>query len=245
MGDIPKIGLGTWALRGAKGQRAIEEALKLGYRHLDTADYYKNHDIVAAAIKKSELPREEIFIVTKIMPPFSSQKILSAGPRFLEELKTDYLDLLLVHWPDSNPVEEVLVSFQKLKDKGVTKKIGVSNFNLTQVKKAVSGGFPIYNHQFEIYPGNLDHKLLDYCLNKGITVTAYSPFAQGRVLNHSKIKELSDEASISPAQLILAWLMQKGIVVIPKASSRDHLQENFQADKVILPRDIIKKLDNF
>ena len=245
MNDIPQIGLGTWNLRGKNGQEAIKTALEIGYRHIDTADYYHNHDIVGGAIKRSGIKRDEIYVVSKIMPPLTPQKIDEAGPRFLKELQTDYIDLLLVHWPDSNPIGEVLTNFENLKEKGITKKIGVSNFSFGQIKEAISQRHDINNLQIEIFPGNFDQKLINYCQSKKITVTAYSPFAQGRLINNPKIKKISKEASVNPAQLILAWLLGKGIIVIPKASSREHLMENFQADKVKLSREIIEKLDDF
>jgi|SRR3989304_6721534 len=245
MNNIPQIGLGTWNLRGKSGQEAIEKALEIGYRQIDTADYYQNHDIVGNAIKRSGIGREEIFLVSKIKPPLTSQKIDEAGPRFLKELQVDYLDLLLVHWPDSNPINEVLTNFEKLREKGITKKIGVSNFSLKQIEEAISERFDIYNHQFEIFPGNFDQKLINYCQRKKITVTAYSPLNKGRMIKNPNIKKIAEAASVNPAQLILAWLLGKGIIVIPKAESYEHLLENFQADKVKLSREIIKALDDF
>jgi 2,5-diketo-D-gluconate reductase B len=245
MDTIPQFGLGTWRLRGMEGQKAVENALEIGYRHIDTADYYQNHDIVGRAIKNSGLKREDIYLVTKIMPPLTSNKIAQAGPRFLKELQVDYIDLLLVHWPDSNPITEVLENFQKLQNAGITKKIGVSNFSLSQMKEGTIKGFDIYNHQFEIYPGNFDKKLVSYCQNNNIGITSYSPFAQGRMFKDQKIIKLAEEVGIKPSPMILSWLLSKNIVVIPKATGREHLMENFEAQNTKLPQETIAKLDNF
>lgn len=245
MNDFPQIGLGTWKLRGKAGQEAIEKALEIGYRHIDTADYYQNHDIVGEAVKNSGLKRQDLFIVTKIMPLLSPQRISDAGQRFLEELQIDFIDLLLVHWPDSNPINVVLANFRKLQEKGITKKIGVSNFSLTQMEEAISGGFDIYNHQFEIFPGKFNEELVSYCQRQKVRVTAYSPFDQGRLIKNPNIKRISEEARVSSAQVILSWLLGKGIVVIPKASKIGHLSENFLSDKVKLSREVVKALDNF
>jgi diketogulonate reductase-like aldo/keto reductase len=243
--EIPKIGLGTWKLQGTHGQNSIETALEIGYRHLDTAIWYHNHDIVGNALKSSGVDREEIFLVTKIPPPLTRDNILRKGENLLRELQVAYVDLLLVHWPDNNPVTEVLESFRKLKEQGVTRRIGVSNFDIVQMEAAVDAGFEIYNHQIELFPGNFDSEMVNFCKQHNITVTAYSPLKEGGLANNQKLAELSDKLMITPAQLILAWLIAKGTIVIPKASSREHLQENFDAATINLPPDVVKQMDEF
>ena len=232
--EIPQIGLGTWKLTGKDGQEVIEKALEMGYRHIDTADLYRNHREVGQAIKNSGIPREEIFLVTKIFPPLTAGRIQKAGPRFLEELQTDYVDLLLVHWPDLVPTANALENFQKLKEEGVTRHIGVSNFGLNRMKQSVSTGLEIYNNQLEIYPGNVDEELISYCKEEGISVTAYSPLAEGRILNDPRLRKLAEEKNATVAKVILKYLLLKGLIIIPKASSGQHLRENLEASKVEL-----------
>jgi diketogulonate reductase-like aldo/keto reductase len=241
--NIPILGYGTWDVRGSEGQQSIEHALKVGYRHIDTADWYKNHDIVGAAIKASGIPRAEIYLVTKIFPPLGKQKIMRDAKRFLKELDTEYIDLLLIHWPDNTPVMETLEGMQELKEEGIIRNIGVSNFDEQALDEAFSTGIEIINNQIEIYPGHSQKRLVEYCQQNDISVTAYSPLGQAKSLDEPVVKEIAETYGKSPAQVILNWLMAKDIIVIPKASSPEHIEENWESQGWEMEEDDMRKLD--
>ncbi|OGG04840.1 hypothetical protein A2Z33_06050 [Candidatus Gottesmanbacteria bacterium RBG_16_52_11] len=144
-------------------------------------------------------------------------------------MQTDYIDLLLVHWPDDRPVPQVLKDFELLKKAGITRHIGVSNFSIRQMREALASGIVVYNHQFHIYPGSVNRELITYCQDNHVSVTAYSPLDEGRVVNDRKLSEAARQQGITPARAALKQLLALGLIVIPKASKREHLEENFAA----------------
>lgn len=228
---IPILGLGTWRLNGNIGQKAIEEALFLGYRHIDTADYYGNHEEVGKAVKSSGVKRENIFITTKL-PPHKLRKsgVEENVKRYLKELQTNYIDLLLIHWPNPSIDERgALDIFDKLKRKGIIKTYGVSNFNMQRLKRALNGGYKIRVNQVKYNPTNFDDNLKEFCDKNKVVVTAYTPLGKGADFNLPAVKELSEKYSKTPAQIILNWIISKGIVAIPKAEKKQHLEENLGA----------------
>lgn len=227
--NIPIIGFGTWDLRGKEGQEAIKFALKTGYRHIDTADYYGNHIEVGKAIKNSGIKREEIYLVTKIMPPnLGRDDVLSSVDRFLVEFNTDYIDLLLIHWPGSTPVKETLEAMADAQEKGLVKHLGVSNFEIHHLKEAFETGVTIINNQIDYHPTETPDELVEFCKENDLTVTAYSPLGEGRDLNIKRVQELAIKYDKTPAQVILKWLLQKGFIVIPRSANKDHIKENFE-----------------
>lgn len=227
--EIPVIGFGTWTLKGKKAQKAVECALSVGYRHIDTADYYRNHAQVAAAIKNSGIAREDLFITTKAWRSDLHKKdVISAGHRFLDELKTDYIDLLLVHWPNPRiPIQETMEGFSALKEDGIIKAIGVSNFSVSQMKEALATGAEITNNQIEYHPHENPEELRKYCQENGVSVTAYSPLGKGAALKIGLVQDLAGKYDKTPAQIILRWLLQKNLIVIPRSTDPQHIEENF------------------
>jgi 2,5-diketo-D-gluconate reductase B len=240
---MPVMGFGTWALRGDSGRKAIEEALALGYRHLDTADWYHNHQQVGEAMKAFG-KRDEIYLVTKVYPPhLGYDTVINDTHQFLEELQTDTIDLLLIHWPGSTPVEETLRAMQTLQSEGVVRSMGISNFEGRQLDEVFALDFPIVNNQVEINTRVYPAETINTCQQKGVTVTAYSPLGEGGLLRNVKLVELAQTEAITTAQLVLAHLMTKNLVVIPRSGNLDHIKDNWNAIHVQLSDNTLKNMD--
>lgn len=231
--NIPPLGFGTWKITGDLAYRSVSTALETGYRHIDTADRYGNHAEVGKAIADSGIKREELFLTTKTFyDELAREKVLANGKRFLNELQTDYLDLMLIHWPNKNvPIDETLGALAELKNKGVIKHIGVSNFTIHHLKDALNARIEIYNNQVELHPTFNQIELVDFCNSKNIKVTAYSPLGMGDELQNETVIELSKKYSVSPAQVILNWIMARGIVAIPKSTNSENIRDNFNSLK--------------
>lgn len=229
--DIPSLGFGTWNLGGEVCYKAVSSALEIGYRHIDTADRYENHREVGKAINNFGIKRNDFFLTTKTFyDELTHDKVLANGQRFLEELKIDYIDLLLIHWPNKAvPIEETLGAMQELKDKGITKHIGVSNFTIHHLEDALKTGVDLYNNQVELHPSFNQKELVDFCDSNNIKVTAYSPLGMGEELHNESVLELSKKYSVSPAQVILNWIMGRGIAAIPKSTNPENIRANFNS----------------
>lgn len=230
--QIPLLGFGTWRLTGDEGRAAIRKALEVGYCHIDTADDYGNHRQIAEVIRKSNVWREEIFITTKVWwTHLTREQIFEDVKRFLKELGTNYIDLLLAHFPNPNvDIGETLDAFNELYKEGVVHSIGVSNFMIKHLKAALETGFPIHNNQIEIHPLWYDQKLIEFCQKYNITVTAYSALAQGRAVELDYIQEIAQKyRGASPAQVVLNWLMSKNIVALTKSRDPDQITDSFNA----------------
>ncbi|MCL4366827.1 aldo/keto reductase [Patescibacteria group bacterium] len=234
--EIPILGLGTWQLSGSECQSAVEEALKIGYRHIDSADGYGNHQELAAAIKNSGLKRDELFITSKIPAiHLEHQEVLDSAHRYLEELQTNYLNLLLIHWPNSSiPIKDTLSAFAQLKDEGVIRAIGVSNFTIPRLEEALATNVEITNNQVEFHPSLNQADLKEFCDQHQIVVTAYSPVGRGEDLDLPVILELAKKYEKTPSQIVLNWLISQDIVAIPKSANPKHIQENFASTEFAL-----------
>ncbi|RJR25784.1 aldo/keto reductase [Candidatus Microgenomates bacterium] len=242
---VPALGLGTWNLTGENGKRAVAKALEIGYRHFDTAEAYGNHRIVGEAIAESGIERKEIFITSKV-PSRSLLKeaVIESGKRALDELKTDYLDLFLIHWPNpSVPIKETLSGFSELKEKELIRSIGVSNFGIEELKEALKEGVKIVNNQVELHPSFNQSRLKSYCAEEKIIITAYSPFAQGKDLKLKEINKLSEKYNHPASQIIINWIIQKEMIAIPKSGNEEHLRENFNALEWKLAKEDIDLID--
>lgn len=226
IGVMPAVGLGTWRLAGRECEQTVKIALELGYRHLDTADLYNNHAAVGLAIKG--FPREQLFLVSKLnTTELQPKNILKACQRLLQELDTPYLDLLLIHWPaDDTPAEQTLTAMVELQQQQLIRHLGVSNFMLPQLKEIEKQHFPILTNQIEIHPYLQETALTAYCQKHGMSVTAYRPIQKGEVACEPLLNAIGAHHHKTPVQVVLRWLFQRGIVSIPKASSKAHLQEN-------------------
>jgi 2,5-diketo-D-gluconate reductase B len=243
--EIPVLGAGTWRLKGEAGYRAIREALKIGYRHIDTAEHYENHEAIGRAIAESGIPREEIFITSKVWRDYlRTGQVKSECDRALRELQTDYIDLYLVHWPDrSIPISETLGAMEELRSAGKIRAFGVSNFTAHHIQDAIDVGFTPAVNQVEIHPSFGQPELRAYCKEKGVAVTAYSPLGQGQDLKLPKIVEIASRHGRSPAQVIINWLLARDLIAIPRSENPKYLADNFAALEWKLPEEDLKIID--
>jgi len=240
------LGFGTWKLQGDICEQAVSDALELGFTHFDTADSYANHKRVGDALKKSGIKRETLFLTTKIWyEKLTEIEVFESFKRFQEELQTDYIDLLLVHWPNKNvPIAETLKAMDQLKRGGSVKSIGVSNFNVTHLEEALNTGYEVSLNQVEFHPSLNQNDLKIYCDNKDIKVTAYSPNGQGQDLSIPEIKSLAKKYSCYESQIILAWLRQKGIIAIPKSTKKEHIKANLESLKIKISQAEIEEINS-
>ncbi|OEG63209.1 MAG: oxidoreductase [Halanaerobium sp. MDAL1] len=244
--QMPLLGLGTWKLRNQECIDTVKKALEIGYDHIDTADGYDNHQAVGRGIKESNTDRKELFITSKIKPEkLHYDDIKADTQRFLDELDIEYLDLLLIHWPNKDiPLEESLNALREVKEEGLAKNIGVSNFTINHLKDAIAIDPDLVAvNQVEFHPTLYQKDLLDFCQENEIVLTAYSPLARGEVFENEVIKELAAKYDKSPSKLALKWLIDKDIVAIPKASSREHLEANFDLFDWELPAEARENMD--
>jgi 2,5-diketo-D-gluconate reductase B len=242
--EIPMIGIGTWLQTDKeKCINAIKYSLKIGYRHIDTADIYGNHQYIKEAIEGFD--REELFITTKLWKDFLDPKLVeSQCDKALMQLGLDYLDLYLIHWPDRQAsLDEVYSEMLKLKDKGKVKSVGVSNYTINHLQDLLNQNKKIAVNQIEFHPYLNQDAMLSFCNKHAIAITAYSPLARRKILNDPDIKQIAKKHSKSTAQISLRWLVQKDIIVIPKATSEKNIKENFEIFNFQLDEDDMKKID--
>ncbi|WP_201509148.1 aldo/keto reductase [Psychrobacter alimentarius] len=246
--NIPVLGLGTWQSTGQDCVTVVKKALEMGYEHIDTAQAYGNEKEVGQGIKQSGVARDKFFLTTKIFPDdmkFQPEKLVEAAKRSLEDLDTDYVDLLLLHWPDDRvPLSETIPALCELQKQGLTRHIGVSNFNIADIIEAEKyADVPIVVNQVEFHPFIKQNTLQTFLNNHHILLEAYSPLARGDVFDNDIIKEIADKHNVTPAQISLAWILSdKHRVAIPKTSNPDHLQGNLDAIKVALSAEELDKL---
>lgn len=226
---IPLVGLGTWELRGRACARLVEQALRLGYRHVDTAEMYDNEREVGEAVRASGLSRDEVFITTKIWPShFAPLELERAAKSSLGRMRLDHVDLLLLHWPNPQiPLAETLGALCRVKQAGFTRHIGVSNFTVGLIEEAVKlTTEPLVCDQIEMHPFLDQSKVTAACRAHGLAVIAYSPIARGGAKNDAVLKRIGAAHRKSAAQVSLRWLVQQDIVVIPRTSRIERLSEN-------------------
>lgn len=240
--SVPAIGLGTWRLSGRSGYDAVRTALDLGYRHIDTAEMYGNDTEIGRAIRASGIARETIFLTTKVSPGnLYAAAVTRSAEDSLRRLGLAYVDLLLVHWPSREaPLGETLAAFAALREAGVTRHIGVSNFNVDLLREAVERhGADLLCNQVEYHPYLAQQAVLAAVRRYGMMLTAYAPVAKGRAVGDKALAAIGAKYSKSAAQVSLRWLIdQDGVVAIPKAASRDHLAANLDIfDFTLAPED--------
>ncbi len=238
--QMPTLGLGTWTLNGAEGRRAIEAALDMGYRHIDTAEMYENHETVGEAIAGYD--RAELFVTSKILPDrLHYDEVIASCDAALLQLDTDYLDLYLIHWPNPDvPMPQTFDALQHLVEEGKIRDMGVSNFQPRRLRRALEiTPHPIANNQVEMHPFLYQRELIELCLENDVTVTAYAPLARGAVFEDETLQVIAEKYDRTPGQVSLRWLLHKGCIVIPRSRSEEHLRENMQLfDWELSPTDV-------
>jgi diketogulonate reductase-like aldo/keto reductase len=226
---IPLIGLGTWNLRGSTCVRMVEQALRLGYRHVDTAEMYDNEREVGEGLRASGLARDQVFITTKVWPShFAAGELERAVKDSLARLQLAEVDLLLLHWPNPQiPLHETLGALSKVKRMGLARHIGVSNFTVALIDDAVRlAEEPLVCNQVEVHPFIDQSKVIAACRRQGMATVAYSPVARGGVKSDKLLARIAKAHGKSAAQVSLRFLVQRGIVVIPRTSRIERLSEN-------------------
>ena len=226
--QIPIIGLGTWTLRGRDCARLVEQAIRIGYRHIDTAQMYDNERAVGEGVRASGL-RSEVMVTTKIQPTLLTPRDLERSVKeSLAQLRLDVIDLLLIHWPNPRvPLIETLGAMAKMKREGYARAIGVSNFTvaLLDLANKVSSE-PLVCNQVECHPYLDQDKVIAACRKHGMAMVAYSPIARGEAKGDELLARIGQAHKKTAAQVCLRWLTQQGIVVIPRTSKIERLAEN-------------------
>jgi 2,5-diketo-D-gluconate reductase B len=240
--QIPAIGLGTWQLNGSVGSRITEQALKLGYRHLDCALIYGNEKEVGEGLHASGVKRDDVFITTKVphtelAPPALERAVKQS----LANLRVSDVNLLLIHWPNPQiPLAETMGAMCKMKKEGYARHIGISNFTVALVEEAVKlSSEPIVTNQIEWHPYLDESKVQAACRKHGIAVTAYCPIARGRASGDEVLTRVGKKYGKTAGQVSLRWLVQKGAIVIPRTSKVERLTENMSIfDFELSPQDM-------
>ena len=237
---LPMFGLGTFRLKGEVAVDSVRTGLELGYRLVDTAQIYGNEAEVGQAIAASGVPRDELFITTKVWTEhYAADKLIPSLKESLRKLRTDRLDLTLIHWPSPGnavPVAEFMGALAEARRQGLTGLIGVSNFNIALLAEAIAavGAAQIATHQVELHPYLQNRKLVAFAATQGIATSSYMTLAYGKVLADPVVHQIAQARGATPAQVVLAWAMQSGHAVIPSSTRREHLASNLAAQALRL-----------
>ncbi len=229
--EIPILGLGTWQLKGKQCEKITKAAIEMGYTHIDTAWMYENQQEIGNALREIRVDREELFITTKIWHThLKHDEVLSQFDVCIKDLQMDYVDMLLIHWPSETvPFEETFAAFQEIYEAGKVRSIGISNFSIEQVDKACEvSDLPICTNQVEYHVRNNKEDLRKHCHERNIPITAHRPLAVGNLAGDEELSEIGNNHGKTAAQVALRWLIQKGIITIPKSGSEPHLRENLE-----------------
>lgn len=227
---IPLIGLGTWDLRGRACARMVESAIRLGYRHIDTAAMYGNEEAVGEGLRASGIQRGEVFVTTKVWQSDLAPRDFERSTRdSLKRLKLPFVDLLLIHWPNSNiPLPGTIETLCRMKREGLARHVGVSNFTVSLLAQAVKlATEPLVVNQIECHPYLDQARVIAACRGHGMAVTAYSPIARGRAKSDAVLARIGKAYGKSASQICLRWLVQQEIAAIPRTSHEGRLTENF------------------
>lgn len=255
--EIPKIGFGTYKLEdGAQTYEAVTEALKVGYRHVDTAQVYGNEVSVGKAINDSQVARQDIFLTTKLWNTVSTyEEAMVTFQESLDRLQQDYVDLLLIHWP--NPIHvrdndawvtrnaEVWRAMEDLYQAGKVKSIGVSNFRQHHLEKLLETAqvVPMVN-QIKLAPGLEEKELVAYCREKGMLLEAYTPLGRGTVLNNETISQLAEKYGKTNVQIALRWSLDKGFLPLPKSATLKNIEPNLHVFDFELDQEDVEVLND-
>ena len=244
---MPLLGLGTWENTDPEQCAAsVEFALEMGYRHIDTAQAYGNEESVGGGIAAADVDREEVFLATKVwIDSLSYDDAIATTEESLDRLGVDRVDLMYVHWPArAYDAEETLSAFDELVDRGLVDRVGVSNFEPEQLEEAVDLlDAPVFANQVECHPLLPQEELRAVCDEHDVEVVAYSPLARGAVLEDPVLTEIADGHGVSAAQVSLAWLREKGVTAIPKATSEAHIEDNWASLDLSLSDAEVERID--
>jgi len=244
---IPMLGLGTWDMRDAECTQAVKCALDLGYTHIDTAEMYGNEEAIGGALKGAK--RDKLFITSKVWFEHLGYKdVISACEGSLARLGCEYLDLYLIHWPRrGTDYQATFAALGELHDRELINALGVSNFTISHLEESLKIcddlELEISVNQVEFHVGLYQHELLEFCDRNDIALTAYSPVCKGQFAHHELLNEIAEAHNKSSTQIALRWLVQRGIVAIPKASQRAHQSSNLNIFDFELSEDGMSRLD--
>jgi diketogulonate reductase-like aldo/keto reductase len=239
---MPILGFGTWELTGDRAYEAVRRALATGYRHIDTATMYANEEEVGLAVRDSGLRREEVFLTTKLLPEHAS-RARAALDTSLRALATDHVDLWLIHWPPAGRGVNAWRELLAVRDEGLTRAVGVSNFSITEIDELIdaTGDAPAVN-QIRWAPSLYDPGLLTEHHERGVAVEGYSPF-KSTDLHHPVLVEIASGHGVTPAQVVLRWHIEHRIVVIPKSATPERITSNLDIFGFALSADEVARID--
>ena len=244
--EIPAIGLGTYRLKGEDATEAVKHAIEIGYRHIDTAQMYDNEAAVGKGIATAPTAREDVFLTTKIWPDnFSHGDLIAAAKESVTRLKTDYVDLLLLHWPSKTvPLGETMEALNEVHASGFAKHIGISNFTTSLIEEAISlSSAPLAVDQVEYHPYLSQEEVLASLRKHGMALTAYAPLAHAKVADDKTIKDIAAAHGKTPGQVALRWLVQQdGVIAIPKSGNPARQKENIEIFDFELSGDEMSRL---
>jgi diketogulonate reductase-like aldo/keto reductase len=242
--EIPVLGLGVWQMaQGAETELAVTWALEAGYRHIDTATLYRNEESVGEAVRKSGIPREEIFITTKLWTT-DAFDVESAFEASMQKLDLGYIDLYLIHWPVPLLGGRTWKKLEELYDQKLARAIGVSNYSTSQIEELLRDAHvPPAVNQIELNPFAYERDLIGYCQTHDIAIEAYSPLTRGVRLDDDTIGKIATQHSKTPAQVMLRWALQKGAIILPKSSKKQRIEENANVFNFDLNEDNMRRID--
>ena len=244
---IPVVGLGTWKSEpGEATYKAVLDSINAGYRHIDTARAYDNEADVGRAVQDANINRKELFITTKLWNRHQGyDEAIEACEKSLARLGCDYIDLYLIHWPLKDKRNESWQALIELQKKGLCRSIGVSNFTIEHLKELEDkfGVIPAAN-QVEFHPYHYQKDLLEYCNSKNIIIEAYSPLVHAKRMDEERLVAISEEMGKTPAQILIRWAMQRGMVVLPKSVNENRIIENFAVFDFEISDSLMKRLDD-
>jgi 2,5-diketo-D-gluconate reductase B len=237
---FPMLGLGTVGREGERGIDLLLEGVEIGFRHLDTAQSYNTEVEVGQVVRRSALPRSELFVTSKVaVANLGKDTFIPSVKASLERLRLDYVDELLIHWPsphDQFPFAGYVTALAEAKQLGMAKRIGLSNFPIARIEQAEAlvGKGAFSTNQVEVHPYLANTKLHAYCAAAGIQLVAFIPLARGKVVNDPVLTAIGESHGASSSQVALAWLLQRGIAAIPASGSRKHMEENLASSRIVL-----------
>lgn len=247
--DVPSPGLGTLRIDPDRIAENVRTAIEIGYRHIDTAEMYGNEEAVGAGIAAADVPREEIFLATKVLHPRSAESdepeaVVSDAHDCLDRLGVDTVDLLYVHWPDDFDLENAFEAFTRLYDQGVFEHCGVCNFTPELLDGTLDlASPPIEVLQVEMHPLLQQEELREYCDDHDLAMVAYCPVVRGKAGDVPELREIGEKHGVSPYKVSLTWVMEKGAVPIPKATGEAHLRDNWEVQDLNLDEEDVAAID--